>query len=136
MIFNSNSEHTIPLGNIFVSTTGSMYIRFLTIREIFFQRSGSPRVTCWGRLPIPATWEITLKRVGLSLSKQHRIRSVALRSNSALSFLGGELSVYNKDFWRINLGTSYDYKHRFYQQLVTRLSSIRDTIVFQGRCEF
>lgn len=35
--------------------------------------------------------------------------------------LSGEISFYNKDVWRVNVGTAYDYKNRFYHQLVTRL---------------
>ncbi len=35
--------------------------------------------------------------------------------------LSGEFSVYDKDIWKLNMGTSYDYRNRFYQQLVTRL---------------
>jgi len=35
--------------------------------------------------------------------------------------LAGEVAFYNKDYWRLDIGTAYDYKNHFYQQLVTRV---------------
>lgn len=35
--------------------------------------------------------------------------------------LSGELSVFNKDSWRVNVGTAYDLDNKFYQSLIGRL---------------
>jgi lipopolysaccharide export system protein LptA len=35
--------------------------------------------------------------------------------------LSFELSAHNQDFWRVDIGSAYDFKNKFYQQLVARI---------------
>lgn len=37
------------------------------------------------------------------------------------NLVSGELSLYNRDYWRFNIGTAYDLENKFYQNLVSRI---------------
>lgn len=37
------------------------------------------------------------------------------------NLVSGELSVFNRNYWRLNVGTAYDLENKFYQNLIGRL---------------
>lgn len=116
-------EHTIQVGKNSKFTTSSLYRQDFYDTGNFYQTRNLHARYILGNQTQFSTTIANHMDIAVDYRSQSDIGFDPLLYDTVqpYRYLGGELSFYNQDFWKLNVGTSYDYKNKFYQQVVSRL---------------